>query len=321
MYTAGLPGAPTDAELVLSAQTGALASLGLLLARHEPMMYGVALALLGYGPDAQDMVQDAALVAVRRIGDLRDPAAAGAWLRAIVRNTCRMHLRSKTEVPVADLDTALPPDLAADPAELLDRHGAREEVWRAIHALSPNLRLVTMLRYFTDVNSYDQIAQVCEVPIGTVRSRLSQARTKLHDSLLRADDGPRSDVDELTRLCRLDAEEVMRAADRGALRETLAESWDPGVAIKWPQGTLTRGLGDLVRAWDCDLADGVRQRLTNVVASRDVLIWEADLISPPDDPHHCPPALVWVQYVDDHRITRVRLYHQTSRASMQTAEV
>jgi RNA polymerase sigma-70 factor (ECF subfamily) len=52
----------------------------------------------------------------------------------------------------------------------------RDWVWHAIEELSPNLRLVTMLRYFTEVTAYEHIAELCAVPVGTVRSRLSQAR-------------------------------------------------------------------------------------------------------------------------------------------------
>ncbi|MFD3440332.1 RNA polymerase sigma factor [Streptomyces sp. NPDC058685] len=62
-------------------------------------MRAVALGLLGYGPDAEDVVQDAALTALRRIGDVRDPAAVGAWLRAVVRNGARTRLRATRETP------------------------------------------------------------------------------------------------------------------------------------------------------------------------------------------------------------------------------
>ncbi|WP_324611785.1 RNA polymerase sigma factor [Streptomyces sp. WM6368] len=62
-------------------------------------MRAVALSLLGHGPDVDDVVQDAALTSPNRIGDVRDPAAVGAWLRAIVRNGCRMRLRAPRETP------------------------------------------------------------------------------------------------------------------------------------------------------------------------------------------------------------------------------
>jgi DNA-directed RNA polymerase specialized sigma24 family protein len=92
--------APTDAELVRSAQPGDMGSLGLLLARHQSGMRAVAINILGYGPDADDAVQDGAMVALLRIGDVRDPHAVGPWLRAVVPKACGMQLRARTDVPV-----------------------------------------------------------------------------------------------------------------------------------------------------------------------------------------------------------------------------
>ena len=57
---------PSDVELVRSAQSGAVSSLGLLLARHQAGMRAVALSILGYGPDAEDAVQDASMTALSR---------------------------------------------------------------------------------------------------------------------------------------------------------------------------------------------------------------------------------------------------------------
>jgi DNA-directed RNA polymerase specialized sigma24 family protein len=82
----------SDAELTRAAQAGDAGSLGVLLARHEAAMRAVVLGMIGYGPDTDDVVQDAALVAVRRINDVRNPAAVGPWLRAVVRHECRMRL-------------------------------------------------------------------------------------------------------------------------------------------------------------------------------------------------------------------------------------
>ncbi|MFD0784089.1 RNA polymerase sigma factor, partial [Micromonospora azadirachtae] len=73
--------AADDGLLVRLAQTGDATALGVLLSRHEAQMRAVAVSMLGYGPDAEDAVQDAMLVAVSRIGEVRDPAAVGGWLR------------------------------------------------------------------------------------------------------------------------------------------------------------------------------------------------------------------------------------------------
>ena len=176
----GLAASPlSDAELTRAAQAGDAGSLGVLLARHESAMRAVALGMIGYGPDTDDVVQDASLVAVRRISDVRNPAAVGPWLRAVVRNECRMWLRSRRAGDRGgEILSALPSEDPM-PEELIDRQLLQDWVWHAVEELSPSLRVVAMLRYFSDVSSYQQIAAVCELPVGTVRSRLSQVRVKL----------------------------------------------------------------------------------------------------------------------------------------------
>ncbi|WP_263996757.1 RNA polymerase sigma factor [Mycobacterium yunnanensis] len=304
---------PADADLVLAAQHGDTAAVGLLLARHEPSMRAVALNILGFRPEADDVVQDAALIALRRLGDLRDPTAVGPWLRSIVRNGCRMQLRAATPVPVPDIASVLRPDVEHDPAAVLERNAHRDWVWSAVEELSPPLRLVTILRYFTAVTSYEQLAQVCGIPVGTVRSRLSQARGKLHAALLTTAEQAHDDAAALGRSRRAEAQTILGAAQDGSFGASLAAYWHPGVETTWPHGIRTTGFDYLVRAMDHDLGDGVRQRLTNVVASRDVVIWEADLLSPPDDPFHCPPAVTWVQFLREGRTSHVRLFHPIPR--------
>ncbi|MEV4429522.1 sigma-70 family RNA polymerase sigma factor [Streptomyces sp. NPDC049602] len=114
----------------------------------------------------------------RRIVDVRDPEAVGPWLRRVVRNTCRTLLRaSRRTEPVEEVP--MPPD-SVTPEQVLQNHAPRDWVWEAVEALSPTLQLPVALRYFsTGITSYQQIAEACAVPVGTVRCRLSQARTAL----------------------------------------------------------------------------------------------------------------------------------------------
>ncbi len=302
-------GQPTDAELVLAAQHGDVGALGMLLARHEASMRAVAVGILGFRPEAEDAVQDAALVALRRLTDLRDPSAVTPWLHAIVRNGCRMQVRRTPPLPLADLTSLLPASLDGDPAALLDQQALGDWVWSAIERLSPTLRLVTMLRYFTGVTACEQLADVCGVPVGTVRSRLNQARRKLYDALLDTADATHDDATAWMRMHRRHAEEILHAAVHGDFGAALAARWDPRLQTTWPGGVHTVGLDHLSRAMDQDLDDGVRQRLTNVVAGREVVIWETDLINPPDDPFHCPPAVLWVQSLHGGRVSGLSMFH------------
>ncbi|MFI7606316.1 RNA polymerase sigma factor [Micromonospora sp. NPDC049366] len=299
-----------DTDLVRLAQTGDAAALGTLLGRHEAGMRAVGIGLLGWGPDAEDAVQDAMVVALRRIGEVRDPAAVGPWLRAIVRNNARMTLRSPRPTPVAEPEWfALPADTPT-PEQALDRGALRDWVWHAIDDLSEPDRLVTLLRYYSDASSYDQIAALCGIPVGTVRSRLNHARRALATGLRASAEAAHADATAAADARWREGQDALDAAMRGDFDCVVRDLWWPDAQMVVPGGA--RGDRDFaVRGMARDLSDGVRQRLRNVVASRDVLIWETDLISPPDDPGHCPPGALWLQRLRGGRVRELRLFHPT----------
>jgi RNA polymerase sigma-70 factor (ECF subfamily) len=225
-----------DRDLVRAAQAGDVSALGLLLARHRPGMTAVAISVLGYGPDAEDAVQEATTIALARIGDVRDPDAIGPWLRQIVRNACRMQLRARQPLPLDDHLHAVPPSAEPDPAQLLEQHATRDWVWHALERLSPPLRLVVMLRHFSGVTAYQDIADACGVPVGTVRSRLSEARGKLSASLLATADDAYGDVAAIAAFRRREVEETLVAAEQGTLAEALAAYWSPEAEFTYSSG-------------------------------------------------------------------------------------
>ncbi|MGC4816743.1 RNA polymerase sigma factor [Micromonospora sp. DT63] len=297
-----------DAELVALAQAGDAAALGALLTRHEAGMRAVALGILGYGPDAEDAVQDAMVTALRRIGEVRNPAAVGPWLRTIVRNNARTTRRGPRTLPVAEPEWFAQPATSPTPEEALDSGALRDWVWHAIGELSEPDRLVTLLRYFSDASSYEQIATVCGVPVGTVRSRLSHARRALAGGLRTAATTAHADVSAAGDARWREGRDMIATAMRGDFDRVVHESWWPHAEMVVPGGP--RGGRDLaIRGMTTDLEAGVRQRLRNVVASGDVLIWETDLISPPDDPEHCPPGALWLQQLHEGRVRRFTLFH------------
>ena len=290
------------------AQSGDAAALGVLLARHQAGMQAVALSVLGFGPDAEDAVQDASLTALRRIEDVREPAAVGAWLRMIVRNACRMRLRAAKDVPRADALLVSSKD--PTPEQVVDGHALRDWIWQALADLSEPLQMVLVLRYFSGTSSYEQIAAACGVPVGTVRSRLSQARRKMAQALVATADQAHGDASALTAARHREGVETLEAAARGAFADVVAERWAPGVELRGGMGE--RGGRDLLlRSMDRDLEAGIRQRVTHTVASRNITIWENELINPPDDPDHCPPAVVWLMSVQQDQVQRLNLFFPT----------
>jgi RNA polymerase sigma-70 factor (ECF subfamily) len=313
----GEPARIEDAVLTRAAQAGEVTALGLLLERHRAGMRAVALSILGPGPDVDDVVQDAAVTALRRVGDVRDPAAVGAWLRMIVRNASRSLVRDSVAFqPIDDLHV---PSTDAGPERWLEHHTMRNWIWEAVEELSPALRLPLVLRHFsTGVTSYEQIADACGIPVGTVRSRLSQGRAKLATALATTADAPHGDAAQRIRASRVEARETLAAAESGHFGALLTERWSPEI-------TLLRGndpVGDrslLVRGMDGDLEAGVRQRLVHAVAGRSLVVWEMALLNPADNPDHCPPSVAWVMTLDDAgRPHRLRLQHPRPVQAIQS---
>ncbi|WP_046730245.1 RNA polymerase sigma factor [Streptomyces humi] len=296
-----------DAALTLAAQAGDVSALARLLERHRPGMRAVALSLLGPGPDVDDVLQEAALMALRRIVDVRDPQAVGPWLRMVVRNNCRTVLRVSHRVePVESLP--LPSD-GATPEQVLETHALRDWIWEAVEALSPTVRLPLVLRYFsTGITSYQQIAEACAIPVRTVRSRLNQAREALTQALAATAATAHDDTVRRTENSWREAHETLAAAERGEFGKVLKDRYSPGVTLL-AGGERLGGAELLLAGMESDLAAGVRQRPLHVVAGRSLVVWEMELINPPGDPDHCPPGVAWIISLNGGRFDRVSLHH------------
>lgn len=302
--------APTDQDLVHAARSGQTAALGLLLTRHRAAMLAVATSILGHRSDAEDVVQEAAVAALLRIEALRDPSAVGPWLRTVVRNASRARLRGQVDEP-ADADRlAALAAAGGDPAELLERSATRDWVWSALAELPAEQRLVLVLRHLTDLTAYQDIAEALEIPIGTVRSRLAAARGRLADALLATADAAHDDVTAFTRARRREAVETLAAAPQGGVNAVLGEFWSAEAPSRWPSGRVRTGHGYVVQVIESNLADGVRPRLRDVVAGGGIALWDIELVSPAEDPLHCPPGAVWVLGFEHDRVRTARMLHR-----------
>jgi RNA polymerase sigma-70 factor (ECF subfamily) len=151
---------------------------------HLGAAYNLARWLLRDDQHAHDAVQEAYLRAFRFFDDLRG-ANARPWLLGIVRNACydwmRQHqaLADQLEFDeTRDSEHASIPLAPTDPAALWEQRAQRSRINAAIEALAPPLREVVVLRELEEM-TYQEIAEVAGIPIGTVMSRLSRARAAL----------------------------------------------------------------------------------------------------------------------------------------------
>jgi len=298
---------PDDAALVLSARSGDPASLGTVLERHRARLLAVAVERLGHGPQAEDAVQETFVIALRHLGQLRDPAAVGPWLLAILRNVCRAQLRRPAVELTADPDRLGPAAEAGSVEEAIERAALRDWLWAALDRLPEPLRLVVVLRHFTRVSSYQAIADLCGVPVGTVRSRLNAARARLAGELLETAGPPHPDADAHRRLAEVGAALMafQRSGDPAPLREVLA----PDVSFTLADGVERRGCDRYAALLAADFEDGVRARPTRFLAAAGLAVAELRLESPPERPLHCPPALTQVYLHDGRAVRRIASHY------------
>jgi RNA polymerase sigma factor (sigma-70 family) len=157
---------------------------------HLDAAYGLARYLTRDDADADDVVQDALLRALRYFQGFRGdgPGQGRAWVLAIVRNVAYTWRRRRSDTGTEAFDESLHSEAAGDPHPAADlaRRELRETLGQAMDRLPAELREVIVLRELEGL-SYKEIAEVTAAPIGTVMSRLSRARRRLQAALVAGD--------------------------------------------------------------------------------------------------------------------------------------
>lgn len=169
-----------EAALVMS-RTADVAAL--VQARVAPA-YRLARAILLEDSDAEDVVQEASLIAWRKQSSLRDPERFEAWFDRIVINLCRDQLRRRHRV--REISPAIWPEATSEP-----RLGTAPDIDldRALDRLDFDHRVVVLLRFWQD-RTVDDIAARLGIPAGTVKSRLHYALESMRSHLEAGDGRP-----------------------------------------------------------------------------------------------------------------------------------
>jgi RNA polymerase sigma-70 factor (ECF subfamily) len=168
-------GAPGDDELLTAHAAGDPHAFALLARRYQTSLWAVALRTLRNPEDAADVVQEALVAAHRRAGGYRGEASVRTWLHRILVNACVdriRHDRARPTVPLADRE------LTARRADLSGEVATRLDLAEALAELPAEQRMAVVL---VDVQGWPvgEVAQLLDVPVGTVKSRCARGRTKL----------------------------------------------------------------------------------------------------------------------------------------------
>lgn len=164
----------SDNELVAKCCSGDLEAFNELVKRYRNRIFNLAWQLLGDRDEAEDVAQEVFLHAFEHIGDFHYSSQVFTWLYRIAVNACKMRFRKRRPIePLSDESETYTNDWQ----EIEKQWILKRQIDIALSRLPENLRFVLVLREMHEL-SYEEIAQVLGIPIGTVRSRLFEARKR-----------------------------------------------------------------------------------------------------------------------------------------------
>lgn len=176
-----------ESKLIRRASDGDAASFNALMSLHERRMYAVALRMCGNREDAQDCLQEAMLRVYRAISGFKAQSSFSTWLYRITMNTCLDELRKRKNRPNTSLDGLLDAGWSpVDSGESPERHTLRREVRQSleefIQELPEDMRAAVVLRDIQGY-AYDEIAEMLDTNVGTIKSRISRGRERLREKI------------------------------------------------------------------------------------------------------------------------------------------
>ena len=172
-----------DSDLIERFKEGDRSAFEVILLKHQDRIYNLCRYMLRDSGDAQDATQDVFLKVYRGLRDFRPDASLHTWIYRIAVTTCLDYRRkSRREMVRSEPLTEDLPSGDRSPHQVYESRKITESVQIALQELPEKLRAVIVLREIEEL-SYEEIAEVLHLSVGTVKSRISRARDRLRSLL------------------------------------------------------------------------------------------------------------------------------------------
>jgi RNA polymerase sigma-70 factor (ECF subfamily) len=181
---------PTDEELVDAFQAGELSAFDALVRRWERKIQGAIYRVMGNEDEARDLCQETFLKAYRSLASFKREARFSSWLYQIALNLCRDRMRRRRGRTMISLDAmddegaSLPGRQEPSPLELAESGALARAVAAAVNGLPDEQREVIVLKEYQDL-TFLEIAEILDVPLSTVKTRLYRGLGQLRQRLER----------------------------------------------------------------------------------------------------------------------------------------
>jgi len=175
-----------ETELIQSALSGNSEAFGVLVSRYQDRLYACIVNVVNRTDEADDVVQESFIQAYLKLDTFQNSSQFFTWLYRIAFNNAlsrrRRHRNYLSLDEAHEVSGSEPPDRNEMPDHQMIQHENVQQIREALAMLSEDHRSILVLRELEDT-SYEDIAEILEISIGTVRSRLSRARAALKSQL------------------------------------------------------------------------------------------------------------------------------------------
>jgi RNA polymerase sigma-70 factor (ECF subfamily) len=296
-------------QFVKAAQAGDNIAWNVLYRQHYPWMYAIAIRLLGHDEVAKDAVQETFVAAYLKLRQLKDIDAFAGWLKAILTRFCH---KLKQQQTCRAGDSMLLGNNCFFEDEInrkIDEYSRYSKIYSSLFSLSNALRSVVMLRYFSNSCTYEEIAAILCIPVGTVRSRLNEAKKKLAEHWAISNNDSDMAFREAAEWNGLYNEYFGNVYTSLSCREKLIEHFDKNLQIIFTSGKTASGRNLVQKMIEEDMQYGNSLAGLEVISCSNTSIVEFYNINSDKYPDRCPTRSVFVLQRTGDTITRFSLHH------------
>jgi RNA polymerase sigma factor (sigma-70 family) len=306
--TINMPASLNYSLYVNAAIEGETSAWNKLYHKYYPGAYAAALRICKDNQAAADAVQDAFMTAFVKLSQLKDPNSFGSWLRQIVNHSCLRAL-SQNRKTIKINNSLLETDVFFydEISKRYDQMATESRLYSAMASLPEVLHSTLVLRYFSNFQSYEEIAKILSIPVGTVRSRLNQARLKLGEMWKKHEDATADDFRENNEWNDFYLYTYGSMHEHDACRKQfIGHLKDSRVTLANGQNFIGGGVIEKMVADDQHVGSWLKP--VTVFSSGAISIIEAVHFNSGEHPFHCPAQSVAVLYRNKGKANKMHMY-------------
>lgn len=296
-------------DYVKAALAGEDTSWNFLYRQHYPWMYATALHICGNTPAAKDALQETFITAYLKLPQLKDTTAFAAWLKTILIRHCRRNAQKQLSIGDDCIHFENNHFYDDEISRKMDEYEQQSKIYAGLSCLSETLQSVLLLRYFSDWSAYEEISSILCIPIGTVRSRLNQAKQKLLAHWAADNDDNDKAFKQANKWNNLYNDYFGNIYTSLQSREKLIAHLDKNLRLIFTSGKSVTGRSLVQQMIEEDMRYGNSFSGLEVISSGNISIIDCHNKNSDEYPDRCPTSSVFVLHRTGDVTTQMNLHH------------